>query len=167
MISSLALANTHTHHLLLRCHIFSCTCTMMGCSFMIFLALAQSWTHANLMLSYDIFSCTCIILHTHLMLRYDIFPGTESTNGFLGTIWQSDNWPTTWKKWKTVRLNCLSSSDPNTSFMKCTSEAFLYTEVKNARVRGSLLPCLRPRSGGLPQSQTYHLSLSQNKGKKC
>ena len=101
------------------------------------------------------------------MLRYDIFPGTESTNGFLGTIWQSDNWPTTWKKWKTVRLNCLSSSDPNTSFMKCTSEAFLYTEVKNARVRGSLLPCLRPRSGGLPQSQTYHLSLSQNKGKNA
>ena len=60
---------------------------------MTFLALAQSWTHAHLMLSYDIFSCTCIILHTHthLMLRYDIFPGTESTNGFLGTIWQSDN----------------------------------------------------------------------------
>lgn len=58
---------THTHHLLLRCHIFSCTCTMMGCSFMIFLALAQSWTHANLMLSYDIFSCTCIILHTHTL----------------------------------------------------------------------------------------------------
>ena len=113
MISSLALANTHTHHLLLRCHIFSCTCTMMGCSFMTFLALAQSWTHAHLMLSYDIFSCTCIILHTHthLMLRYDIFPGTESTNGFLGTIWQSDNWPTTWKNGnRQIKLFVVKSS---------------------------------------------------------
>ena len=28
--------------------------------------------------------------HTHLMLHYASFSGTESTNGYSGTIWQSD-----------------------------------------------------------------------------
>ena len=110
--------------------IFSCPCQHTHTPLVATLSYLLLHLHNDGMLLYDI-SCACTILdtrtfdaklwylllhlhnltHTHLMLRYDIFPGTESTNGFLGTIWQSDNWPTTWKNGnRQIKLFVVKSS---------------------------------------------------------
>ena len=102
------LAHIHTHWML-RYDIFSFTCTISCTNTHTHTRDARLWYFLlhlhNLAHTLD---ATLWFLalhlhnlartHTHLMLRYDIFFWTESTNGFSGTIWQSGNWPTTWKK---------------------------------------------------------------------
>ena len=97
MISSLALAQywIHTHTLfMLHYDIVSCTCTILQ--------------KKHLMLRSDIFSCTCPVLQTHTHTHsltldaswsYDVisFLGQNLSMDSSVAIWQSDNWPTTWK----------------------------------------------------------------------
>ena len=76
MVSFLALGHTHTHtqlaatlwYLPLPLH----NDGMLRYDILRFKPLAQSCTHTNLMLHYDIFFCACTILHACLMLRYDM-----------------------------------------------------------------------------------------------
>ena len=83
MISSLALAHTHTTPLAL---------TLWD----LLLHL-----HTDRMLRYDIFFCNCTILHAHTHTWCYVmmsFLGQNLPMDCSGKFWQSDNWPTTWKK---------------------------------------------------------------------
>ena len=81
--------------------------------------------------------------HTHSMLRCDIFSGTESTNGFFShnlAKWQLTD---KWKKHGTrAEETFVVRWSKHIIHEVAKRKGFLYIEVKNAGVRGAVLPLL-------------------------